>query len=300
MTGYGHQGYAKSLAEFGIPRHLPACNGWLIERQVPGSSWRDAMGPYPLFSCQNWECLHEDLAALEGDIVSLALVTDPFGNYTIDDLRRCFDLVIPFKEHYIIDLSRPIQEIAGKKRRQSARKALEHVTIDVSEEPIQHLDEWVGLYSQLIERHNIRGVRAFSKQGFAQQLSIPGALLMRALHDGKAIGAHIYFMDGDTVHCHLGAYDTVGYRLGITHALEWSSIEYFAPRARWIDLGGGISVNQNEADGLAQYKRGWSTDTRTAYFCGRVFDQDRYAHLVEARGIAPTSYFPAYRKGEYA
>ena len=40
-------------------------------------------------------------------------------------------------------------------------------------------------------------------------------------------------------------------------------------------------------------------DCRTAYFCGRIFDPAKYAQLVELNRVGPTSYFPAYRRGEF-
>ena len=54
MSGYMHLGYAESLVEFGTPRELPRSGGWVLERQIPGFSYRDAMGCYPLFACQDW------------------------------------------------------------------------------------------------------------------------------------------------------------------------------------------------------------------------------------------------------
>ena len=60
-----------------------------------------------------------------------------------------------------------------------------------------------------------------------------------------------------------------------------------------------LGVESNCTDGLSQFKRGWSTGTRTAYFCGRIFDHKSYAEIVKAKGIAATTYFPAYRKGEF-
>lgn len=32
---YSHPGYAESLSEFGVPRSLPRCGGWLLERAFP-------------------------------------------------------------------------------------------------------------------------------------------------------------------------------------------------------------------------------------------------------------------------
>ena len=46
-AGYMHPFYAEALSEFGTPVALPASGGWLLERCLPGTADRDAMGPYP-------------------------------------------------------------------------------------------------------------------------------------------------------------------------------------------------------------------------------------------------------------
>jgi hypothetical protein len=52
-------------------------------------------------------------------------------------------------------------------------------------------------------------------------------------------------------------------------------------------------------DGLSEFKMAFSTETRTTYFCGRIFNHQRYSEIVKAKGIPKTDYFPAYRKGEF-
>jgi hypothetical protein len=51
------------------------------------------MGCYPLFACQEWSQLNADLEGVAGELVSLALVTDPFGEYDLTDLRGCLRIV---------------------------------------------------------------------------------------------------------------------------------------------------------------------------------------------------------------
>ena len=70
MSGYAHPAYAWSLQEFGCPRELPRCGGWVLERQVPGTSERDATGCYPLFACADWGRLREDLDAIGGSLLT--------------------------------------------------------------------------------------------------------------------------------------------------------------------------------------------------------------------------------------
>ena len=135
MTGYCHSSYAESLAEFGMPRELPRCGGWILERQIPGSSYRDGMGCYPLFACRDWSKLHDDLAEIGNDMVSLSIVTDPFGDYDLDLLRKCFDVVMPFKEHYVVNLAQPIEAIVSKSHRSTVRRAMRKVEVSWSPTP---------------------------------------------------------------------------------------------------------------------------------------------------------------------
>ena len=79
-SGYGHPSYAASFAEFGTPRRLTRSGGWLLERSIPHAEARDAMGCYPLFVCQDWRGLEADLDEID-DLVSVSLVTDPFGDH---------------------------------------------------------------------------------------------------------------------------------------------------------------------------------------------------------------------------
>jgi hypothetical protein len=52
--------------------------------------------------------------------------------------------------------------------------------------------------------------------------------------------------------------------------------------------------------GLTRFKRGWATGTRPVYFCGRIFQRERYEQLARQGGAPVSGYFPAYRHGEFA
>lgn len=106
-VGYAHADYARSLAEFGDLRHLPRCDGWLLERQIPESQRCDAIGCYPMFSCQDWSLLPSDIMDLGSELVSVSMVPEVFGDFDRGLLEDCFDTVIPFKEHFTCELNRP-------------------------------------------------------------------------------------------------------------------------------------------------------------------------------------------------
>lgn len=256
------------------------------------------MGCYPLFACRDWSRLQEDLEALPGELVSVAMVTDPFGDYDEDLLCCCFpDVMKPFKAHFVAELTKPIDSIASKHHRYYARKALHDVTIEVHKNPVAFVDEWTDLYSTLIERHHLKGIKAFSREAFIHQLSLPGTVLLRAIADNETIGAHIWYVQDVVAYSHLAACNERGYEKMASYALYWRALEYFSGQVRWLDIGAGAGTTVLPS-GLDQFKSGWSTGTRPAYFCGRIYDQDRYAEIARARNTLNSSYFPAYRQGE--
>ena len=299
-SGYLHPKYADALSEFGHPRPLVHSGGWILERQVPGTDSRDAMGCYPLFSCRDWSLLKADLEGLGQELVSLVLVADPFGEFSRELLSGTFpDMVVPFKQHFVADLEQPAGEFVSKHHQYYARKALKAVTVEEHESPATMLDDWSGLYDLLVERHRLKGIKAFSRASFAKQLNVPGIRLLRATHQGQTVGAHLWYVQGGVAFSHLTASNATGYELMAAYALAWTAIEYFAGTVRWIDWGAGAGLNTKSAAGLTRYKRGWANDTRETYLCGRIFDHAKYEEISRAKGIMGNEYFPCYRKGEF-
>ena len=297
--GYLSERYARSLAEFGEPRRLPQSGGWLLVRPIPGMDHLDAMGCYPVFSCMNWDHLSADLDALAPELVSVCLVPDPFAAPDADALRAIFpDVMTPFKEHFVVDLSVPKASMANKHHRYYARKARRECEVEACDTPSHFLDDWVTLYDALADRHHLSGIKAFSRDAFAAQLETPGLTVLRAVVGGTTVAAHLWYTHGDVATSHLAALSDRGYSLNASYALYDFAIEFFGDKVRWLNLGAGAGIDGANDDGLTRFKRGWATGTRTAYFCGRVLNPERYDALTA--GLPDTAYFPAYRSGELA
>lgn len=298
VTGYGHRAYAASLAEFGAPRHLQHCDGWILERAIPGTTDRDAMGCYPLFVCRDWTRLAADLDEIGTDLVSLTLVTDPFGDYEGADLKACFERVVHFKDHYVADLRLPRDKIVKRSHRATVRRALRKVEVRMCPEPLQFLEKWIELFAVLAKKHAIHGLRAFSRVAFAKQLRVPGMVMFEASAQGTTVGLDLWYIQGDVAYGHLVAFSELGYELRASYATKWNVLAYFSDKVRWIDFGAGAGF-KNQSDGLTTFKQGWSTETRPVYLCGRVFRPRLYDQLTSACGLSETEYFPAYRHGEF-
>jgi hypothetical protein len=261
------------------------------------------MGPYPLFFCNDWQGLRQDLAAAATDNVSIALVTDPFANVSEATLRSVFDLVIPFKEHFFAELNQPVESIVSKSHQQTVRRALKKVAVQVCADPVACLDNWLALFETLKQRHGISGLRAFSRRAFSLQLAIPGmvAFEAREIETGALVGMDLWYVQDDVAYGHLVACNARGYQLRASYAMKWHVLNYFSGKLRYVHLSAaaGSTPGAVADDGLVSFKRGWATGSLTNYFCGKVLDADAYTMLVRNNHAMGQQFFPAYRNGEF-
>jgi hypothetical protein len=234
----------------------------------------------PDLSCADWMALRGDLERLD-DIVSLVLVADPFGNHKTAELAACFpDLHVAYKEHYVIDLARPVFERLSNHHARNVRKATRQVEVERCKDPIRFVGDWMRLYGALIERHQIQGIAAFSRTSFEKQMHVPGLILFRAVARNETVDMVLWYQHNEIGYYHLAAYSYLGYELKASFAVFASAIDYFSMRLRLLSLGAGAGIYGSEEDGLTRFKKSWATGTRTAYLCGRIFDRARYDELV--------------------
>jgi hypothetical protein len=294
--GYASRQYAEALAEFGEVRELPASGGALLVRRIPQSDYSDAIGCYPLFSCGDWQGLANDLPSLADALVSVTLVADPFAEAPLSLLRSAFpDLCYAYKEHYVTDLARPLEEIVEGHHRRNVRKALAKMETLVAPASPTLLTAWQSLYANLVTRHSIDGIARFSARSFARQMEVPGFTALVATDGDDVIGMTLWYVRGEVAYYHLGAYSDRGYECGASFALFWQALSHFqASGVRWAALGAGAGTNAAES-GLTRFKQGWSTGTRTAYLCGRILQRDAYRRLAGERS-GGDGFFPAYRR----
>ncbi len=298
-TGYMHPQYAYSLQEFGRPRELTRSGGWVLERPIPGTAYKDAMGCYPVFACRDWTRLPEDLEQLGGDLVSLALVVDPFSGVTPAYLERCFDIVKPFKTHYVADLVQKPETFVGKVHRRCARKSLEKMDVEICFQPARYIDEWIRLYDNLIKRHAIKGINAFSRKCFEMQLNMSGMMIFLGRQGGEIVGASLVLTAGQAAYFHLSASSADGYKIRAAYGIHWKVLEYGRENGiRYFDVGGIAGMKDDPGESLAKFKRGWANDQQVAYFCGRIFNPQIYQSICKQHRTVNTGYFPAYRGGD--
>jgi hypothetical protein len=162
------------------------------------------------------------------------------------------------------------------------------------------LDDWCRLYDVLIARHSLRGIKAFSREAFAQQLAVPGLRMFRASTSRDVAAMQIWYVQNRIAYNHLTAMSDDGYAVRAGYVLYAEALTRLADEADWADLGGAAGLRARAGDGLADFKRGWADQVRLSHLCGRTCDPDAYRALTARRPGAAEPYFPAYRSGELA
>lgn len=301
LLGYHHPDYAYALCDYGEPVQLRRSGGWLLIRPIAGSGCRDAMGCYPLVTCEDWGAIVDDLRDMQTQLVAVWMVADPLADVDHDGLRHFFsDVCFPFKDHMVVDLSMPIKETISKHHQRYAQKALKDVEIRIAGNPESCLGVWTQLYGNLIRRHAIEGLHLFSEKSFSYQLKVPGCVVFQAVLNGRVIAMHIWYRYPDRAYYHLGASSEEGYRHYAAFGLMWEAIHFFKREGlQWLNIGAGAGTESNPDDGLTRFKKGWANAVRPAYFCGAVMDTAQYDALCQPHQDAVGKYFPAYRTGEF-
>ena len=271
----------------------------MLEHPIAGSAHTDARGPYPLFQCADWGRLENDLADPPRPWVTLTLVLDPFADLDAHTSRSLFpDLAIPFKTHYIVDLSGDPHRGMSAHHRRYTRRAQAAVEVE-RVRPAEAGADWVRLYAGLAAHRGLRGESDLSPESLRAQLAVTGAEILRARAAGETVAMSVWYRQGQIAYYHLGASSPEGYHLQASFALFWEALTGFAAAGvEQVDLGGVPGAGDDPNHGLARFKRGWATGTWDAWLCGRIFDREAYRDCVAAAGTPATGWFPAYRSAE--
>lgn len=296
--GYLHPLYAQSFTEIGEPIFLPNSMGWLIKRQIPATPFFDGMGPYPLFFCNKWDCLINDIEALNDKLISVSLVLSPFSVIPHKIFKDYFDIFYPYKDHYLLDLSLPLNLTISKNKRRNANRALREVSVELVKSPNIDPKEWFDLYQCLLKRHNIQGIRRFSYGAFEKQIAIPNTYYFRAIHNNKIVGGNIFYIQGDIAYAHLSAFTEVGYEKGAPYAIKWVALNSLSGLVRWVNFGGSPDKQDGIKSGLDLFKSGWSNKQKSSLLCGKILNHTLYHKLIQSSKISQTRFFPVYRKGD--
>jgi hypothetical protein len=288
---YASEAYAKAFYGLAEPVACLAWDNFVLKRPIPGTDLFDALGSYPLAVLPgDPTTLSAGIEALRAQgLVSVVLVADALCAPTRKVLEGVFDLVRPFKTHYLHDYTSTFAY--GRHHRYEVRRSravCEVRGVDYA----ANKDVWEKLYSELVARHSVSGVQRFSAHYFDALGQVPGLHALAAFFDDRIVAMHLFFEHDGIAYSHLAASDVDGYRVRGAYALNAFAIEYFRG-LKLLDFGAGAGTSDDPSDGLAKFKRGFANRTEIFYLCGKVLDPKSYQAL--SQGKEDAAYFPAYR-----
>ena len=264
----------------------------VLLRSIPGSTWQDALGCYPLSVIDPHADLEAGLAELrELGLVSVALVPDPLLGPSVSQLSAAFEVCRPFKTHFVID--REASPVCfARTHRRMIRKARKDCTFG----PValrEVMGEWERLYAHTIQRHQVTGLQKFNPGYFRALAEMPEIVALAARKNDEIIAMILWVQSGGIAYAHLEGSSVAGYKTQAIYGIFDEANRYFAD-CRFLHFGGTAGLAGGAADGLAYFKRGFANREVTAYFCGSRLSPERYATL--AGGRTESTFFPAYRE----
>ncbi len=286
---YASSVYANSFGSGYEPINMEKAGFYVLKRKIPGTEYYDAMGCYPLTIFENGVDIEKDLKNLKSHkIISLVGVTDAFFCPEQESLKKQFDHVMPFKEHFINDLG--IESEYSKHHRYEVRKAQKLCKTKIIELS-DYIKEWYQLYKMLIEKHSIKGIQAFTENYFSEIAKLKPITVAAFIND-ELVSAHIWFEYKGYVYSHLAASSEAGYKSSASYAIYDYSLKMFREKGfKSVDIGAGAGVSDSSS-GLTFLKKGFGNKSIMCYIYGKIIDKEIYEKLSKGKS---SSYFPEYR-----
>lgn len=295
---YNSLRYCRCLEDFGSPFLLDDSSGYLLRRDVTGSTLADLVFPYPMFTVEDEGLL---LRSLQGGraagMISATIISDPLSDFTPS--ADSWDLSVRWKTHLIVDNSKPSANAMSTKVLYYSRRASERFGFEVSfsrEDRMSLIDDWLSLWGMLVERHGLQGLKALSVQYFRRLFELDEVFLAVLRNETGVHSIHIWIIDGDRAYSHLHASDAKAYECSANYLL------YSEELLRLPEIGCrrcllGSASGTGGDDGLFRFKKQFSNSTSENHLLGLVIDRKTYGDLTGS----PThdgGYFPSYRHGE--
>lgn len=294
MHPYSTIEYGSSLVHIGEPIHVPEWGTTVLKRAC-GMGHHDAIGTYPIAVLEPKCDLAAGLDRLSRmGLVSVVLVIENVLRPELRDLERTFDFARPFKRHYLFDRT-VSAAYSNRHHRYEVRRAARKVRVERLD-LTAHLGQWSRLYRALVVRRGLADTfHAFPDRHHEVLARLEGVVAVGAFVEGRLVSCHLWVCHDGHAMSHLAASNEEGYASGAAYAVNDGSIELLA-QCRILNFGGAAGADDDE-NGLARFKRGFSNTTAPSYLCGKILAAASYAELSRQAGV-PTSapYFPAYRQ----
>lgn len=284
--------YARSFGIAFEPVDVAPWGSAVLSRPIPTSYQKDAVNCYPFLSFRDDAALGPGLVCLrDRGFVSVVLVTDPLHQPDLDRLTANFSYCRPFKSHYVFDRRLGID----KSRRRWREVHASRMALDIREVSYaDHVPDFVRLYDNLIERHQITGAAAFTPEFFRSLASVEAVRAIGGFLAGELVSMMLFVSFDDTAYAFLAGTSPEGRLRSAHYGLYGYAIENFDD-VTLINLGGAPGLTDDTEHGIAHVKRKLTNVVMRSYLCGAILDPDAYRVLAGNR-VGSSNFFPGYRR----
>lgn len=287
MTPYADPRHVGALARDGTHR-LPIAN-WgganLLLRPIPGTTLRDAAGPYPLLPFESAWRVEAGLQELRAaGAISAVIVADPLAPPAALD---AFEMARPFKRHHLVlGQYSPSEHHRAELRRAARRCEVAEAAYD------EAWPVFARLYAELVARKGIAGGAQDFDAAYFAALAPLRPRLFAAWAGGQVVAMSLWFIEGDRAWYHLAASGEAGRATAAGYAVVDAAIRaLLRDGVARILLGGGLAEAHQPPCGLDRFKAGFANEGRVNLLLGAVLEAESCALLGGAAG----AFFPAYR-----
>lgn len=208
------------------------------------------------------------------------------------------------KDNIIVPTDRPYETLWMEyehKVRKNVKKAREYGLEIMIEQNMDHIDDFMRIYYDTMNRNEAREYYYFPRNFFEKIAAyIPyNYLFFHVLKDGAIISTELVLISEQYVYSFLGGTDKEFYAMRPNDFLKDEVIKLCVDSGkRGFVLGGGYRVD----DGIYRYKRSFTNADPVPFYVGTmIFDPDAYDRLAAERirqnGGPPEDpdFFPLYR-----
>lgn len=280
-----------------------------IPYQVDGTTYYDILTPYGFggpviiettdsnrLLDEFYEHFHEYCS--ENRIISEFIRFHPLANVT--EREKFSGDVVEVGRQVIRDLTQPLKQNMSKSVRYNHRKALKDgisVQFDTTGE---HLDQFLKLYYETMDRNEAVDYYYFSPQFFEKiNNTLKGHYVYTHIRfHGEIIASGLALYGEKYAYAFLGGSSEKGYSLRSTESIEVETMKWMKDKGvNYYILGGGYG----EEDGIYQFKKKFAKDSDYYYHIGKkIHNPSVYQRLAEKHktlmeGELDPDFFPVYR-----
>ncbi|MCI8483529.1 MAG: GNAT family N-acetyltransferase, partial [Lachnospiraceae bacterium] len=184
------------------------------------------------------------------------------------------------------------------KVRKNIKKAVRNGLEMMVEESTDHLEDFLRIYYETMERTGADRQFYFSENFFRTISQMKENMVyFYVLYEGKIIAAELVLYGAENAYSYLGGTDREYFALRPNDFLKYEMMKWLKEKGlKNFVLGGGYGAD----DGIFRYKKSFAPNGIADFYIGRkIFDEELYQRLVEMREEGDfekeSRFFPLYR-----